>query len=136
MPADYIIDPQHGVVCSRGYGVFCAADYQEHMIRLLRDPQFRSEFHQLVDCRDIVRMDLNGEQIAALASRSVFSKNSRRAFIAPALVQFGLSRMLASHRELADGQEVGVFREWRDALAWLGLPADYDPRRPAPPPTD
>lgn len=136
MPADYIIDVPHGVVLSRGYGEFTAADYQDHMIRLLRDRNFNPEFNQLVDCRAISRMKLTGEQIFALASRSAFAETSRRAFVVASDVQFGLSRMLATHRETSGGQKVMVFREMGAALAWLGLPSDFDPARPMPPATD
>ena len=134
MPADYVIDSAHRLVISRGHGVFIAADYQEHMIRLLRDPAFDPDFDQLVDCRSIVKMDLSGQQIMALASRSVFSTKSRRAFVVVSDVQFGLSRMLAAHRETMEGQSVMVFRQMSEALAWLGRPADLIPDRATEPP--
>lgn len=127
MPADYLIDAKHRMVFSRGRGTFSQDDFREHMRQLVNDPQFRPEYNQLVDCRAIEKMDLNGAQIEELARSSVFAPTSLRAFVATDKVQYGLSRMMATYRKINAGQEVQVFSEMKEALAWFGLPADTDP---------
>ena len=63
MPTDFTIDVQRSVVFSRGTGVFSSADFIEHMTRLSGDPDFNPDFNQIVDCRAITLLDLNGEQL-------------------------------------------------------------------------
>ena len=125
MPSDFSIVPEHRVVVSKGSGVFTHADFLDHMSRLGVDPHFNPDFDQIVDCRAIAKMDLSADQISDLASRSVFAAGSRRAFVVPSEVQFGLTRMFAAYREVRTGQQVGVFRSMDEALSWLGLPADF-----------
>jgi len=126
MPADFIIDVQHRLVFSKGEGVFTHADFMEHMARLRRDPRFEPEFDQFVDCRALT-LQLTSEEISDLASRSVFSSRSRRAFVVASSLQFGLSRMFAAYREEKGHQVTMVFRELSEALAWLKLPPDWKP---------
>ena len=124
MPTDFTIDPEHHLVISRGSGVFTHADYLDHMSRVGADPKFRPDFNQLVDCRAISQMDLSGGEISDLAGRSVFGDLSHRAFVVSSEVQFGLTRMFATYREMKGGQEIRVFRTMPEALSWLGLPPD------------
>jgi hypothetical protein len=127
MPADYTIDAERKVVFSRGTGVFTHADYRGHMAALGQEPLFQPTFHQLVDCRAITEMKLTGNEIKDLATRSLFAASSKRAFVASNSIQFGLSRMFASYREIHGKQEVRVFTELKEALHWLGLPEELDP---------
>jgi len=126
MPADFILDEPHRVVFSRSLGDFTYLDYRDHMARLASDPRFRPEFDQLVDCRSS-QLVLSSDQVRDLASQSVFSDRSKRAFVVSSNFQFGLSRMWANYREVKAGQAIMVFREMSEALAWLRLPADMDP---------
>ena len=127
MPADYTIDAERGVVFSRGTGIFTHEDYKEHVARLAKDPLFRPQFRQLVDCRSISVMKLTAGEIENLAMKSLFDTTSLRAFVASNSVQFGLSRMFGTYRKIHGGQEVMVFSDLKDALVWLGLPPDLDP---------
>jgi hypothetical protein len=131
MPAEFAIHRQWGVVVSRGSGVFTQADFLDHMSRMRADPEFNPDLHQIVDCRAITKMDLTSGQIESLASRSIFSARSRRAFVVSSDMQYGLARMFATYREMQAGQEVMVFQEMSDALAWLGLPTDFITPTPA-----
>jgi len=127
MPYDFFINAERHVVFSRGIGVFTHAEFLEHISRLQREVLFRPEFDQIVDCRLITKVDITGEQLAALASRSVFAESSRRAFVVSSDLHFGLSRMLAMFLEIEKGQQTRVFRDMREALSWLSLPLDIDP---------
>jgi hypothetical protein len=126
MPAKYIIDVPHRVVFSKGTGVFTQADFLDHMARMKVEPDFDPDFSQLVDCREITLMDLKNDQVRDLASQTIFSVNSRRAFVVSSELHFGLGRMFAAYRELA-GQQVAVFKDVPSALTWLNLPLDLDP---------
>ena len=53
-------------------------------------------------------MDLSGGEISDLAGRSVFGDLSHRAFVVSSEVQFGLTRMFATYREMKGGQEIRV----------------------------
>lgn len=136
MPSHFVIDVKHGLVVSIGTGVFTQADFVDHMSRLRVDPAFDPNFHQLVDCREIEFMDLTSAQIEALASRTIFSRQSRCAFVVSSDLQFGLGRMFSAYRESAGyGANVEVFRKWEEALSWLNLPTDLRPtpaEKPAP----
>jgi len=127
MPETYAIDPQRGVVFSKGTGVFSYANFVGHMTRMKADPRFRPDFNHLVDCRELTSLDLTGEQVNELAGRSIFSVRTRRAFVVSSDLQFGMSHMFAAYRELRGETDARVFREMREALAWLGLPPDLDP---------
>jgi len=128
MPADFEIDPVHRVVFSRGFGIFTHADYLDQMEQLRCDSRFQPEFNQLVDCRAITLLDLTAAQIQDLAMKSVFKPESLRAFVVTNDVQYGLSRMLGSYREIKGANTLVVFKEMTDALSWLNLPLESAPK--------
>ncbi len=130
MPEMYVIDPRRRVVFSKATGTFTHAEYLAHMTRMGADAAFRPEFDQVVDCRDTTAFELTGEQIAGLAARTIFSVQTRRAFVVSSALQFGLSHMLASHLEMRGESGIRIFRDMREALVWLNLPADLDPFAP------
>ena len=136
MPANFIIDQQRAVVLSTGTGIFTYAEFLDHMARMSADPRFRPEFDQLVDCRAITLLDFTGGQLRELAGRSIFSAQSRRAFVVSSDLQFGLSRMFAAYRELSGARGTMIFREMREALSWLNLPPEFDPGANSPPRRD
>jgi hypothetical protein len=127
MPASFIIDPAHRVVVSTGSGTFTQADFHAHMARIGADARFNPDFNHIIDCRAISQIDLTREQIMDLATRSIFNAQSRRAFVVSSELQFGLTRMFAAYREIAGGQKIMIFRSMAEALAWLELPADFEP---------
>jgi hypothetical protein len=128
MAADFFIDSKLGVVFSKGTGVFTVADALGHMDRLSRHPDFRPEYNQLLDFREFSDVELTGEQVRALSRRTLFRTPSRRAFVVSSNLQFGLSRMYGTFREAAGDETIMIFREMKDALAWLSLSAEPDPK--------
>ena len=62
-----------------------------------------------------------------MRGESVFAATSRRALVVSSRLHFGLGRMFAVFREVTRGQITMVFWDMREAVAWLGLPSDYDP---------
>ena len=97
MPAEFYIDVPRRMVFSRGGGLVTFADCRGHMDRLLRQPDFRPEFNQLLDFRATGDVVISGEEMVLLAARKVFSPQSRRAFVViRLLLQF-------HRRRVADG---------------------------------
>jgi hypothetical protein len=127
MPCEFSIDKDRRLVISRGTGTFGYADFLEHMEKLGLDPRFSPEFAHVVDCRGFDVIDLTAAQVEELGGQSIFAATARRAFVVASDLHFGLSRMFAAFREAKCGQITMVFREMREAAAWLGLPEDYDP---------
>ena len=127
MPCEFLIDTDRRLVISRGTGAFLYADFLEHMEKLGADPRFQPEFDHLVDCREFELVDLTAGQVEKMGHQSIFAATSRRAFVVSSDLQFGLGRMFAAIRVVKSGQVTMVFREMREATAWLALPQDYDP---------
>lgn len=123
MPADFFIDVPLSMVFSKATGEFGLAEAQEHMDRLLRHPDFRPEFTQLADFREITTVTLTHQEISRLAARRIFSNTSKRAFVVSSNLQFGLSRMFGTLRGFEGETGIHVFREMEKALAWLSLSA-------------
>jgi hypothetical protein len=122
MPADYIIDKEHGLVISTGWGIFTADDVKAHQDRLAKDPEFQRDFNQLMDFLSVAEIDLDSHMLPFLAARELFSAESRRAFLADNLLILGLARMFVTHRELAGGEErFQIFRNREEAMQWLGV---------------
>ncbi|MCE9568257.1 MAG: hypothetical protein K8U57_40170 [Planctomycetes bacterium] len=138
MPADFFIETRLGVVFSKATGVYGKADVVDHMDRLQSNPDFRPQFNQLADFRDVSIMTLSADDIRQLAKRTIFSVSSRRAFVVTGELEFGLARMFGTYRELAGESGIVTFREMKDALAWLSLSVEPEPSmfsKLNPPPT-
>ncbi len=126
MPADFYIDVPRRMVFSYGSGMLRLADFRDHMERLLAHPDFRPEFSQLLDFRRAEGVVITTEEIVLLAARNVFSPKSKRAFVVSTDLHFGLVRMFGAYRENAGEQGIKLFREMKEALAWLALTEEAD----------
>jgi hypothetical protein len=129
MPCEYLIDPERRLVVSRGTGTFRHRDYLEHVEKMSADPRFQPGFNHLVDCRHFEHLDLTADELQSLGKLTLFAASSRRALVVASLLHFGLARMFAAFRSRSHRQETAVFRSMEDAIAWLGLPAAYEPGR-------
>lgn len=121
MPLEHVIDVEHQLVRSRGWGELTDADVIGHQARVAADPRFNPDFNQLVDLRDVTgTQDLSGRTIEQVSRKTVFSPTSRRAVVAASAAVFGIGRMGALYREVAGGKDViRVFQAMEDALQWL-----------------
>jgi hypothetical protein len=128
MPADFFIDARQGMVYSKATGVFGRVEAMDHMARLLRHPDFRPEFNQLADFREITKLALSNAEVKDLARQTVFGANSKRAFVVASDLQFGLSRMFGTFREMAGEPGLMTFKSMAEALSWLSLSAEPDPK--------
>ena len=90
MPEFYKIDKERRLVLTTGSGVLTLAEAVSHMDKLSKDPDFDPSFSQIVDFTQVTRIELSSDEIRRLAQRTIFSATSRRAFIAPDEVAFGI----------------------------------------------
>jgi hypothetical protein len=120
MPCNYEIDADRRLVISTSWDVLTAAEALEHQQRLGADPAFHEDFSQLLDFTRLTDLDISADWVRHLAERSLFSRNSRRAFLVNSALAVGMSNMYASFREFAGGEEeMRIFRDRDEALQWL-----------------
>src|SRR5262245_749497 len=118
MSVRYSIDKSQGLVVSVGEGAVRFDEVRDHQNRLLADPDFDPTFDQLVDGTLVTRVDASTDELRILASRPVFSRDSRRALVFTQPHVFGLGRMIqVFHENLG---RVHVFYSMEEALTWLG----------------
>ncbi|MEO8619552.1 MAG: hypothetical protein ABI625_00725 [bacterium] len=120
MPESYEIDPKRKLVVCRVWGVLSNGDLREHYRRLAADPEFDSTYAQIGDLREVTDFTVDSAMIESTARTPVFAPHTKRAFVAPRGVAFGLARMFAAH-SVADGQNLEVFSNLEDAETWLGV---------------
>jgi len=94
MPVDYTIDKSQRMVFSKAYGILMDQDIISHQEMLRDDPEFDPGFSQLADCTGVTKADdLSTDAIYELARRNLFGAESKRAFVAPQKLVYGLIRM-------------------------------------------
>jgi hypothetical protein len=120
VPESYEIDTKRKLVVCRAWGVLSNGDLREHYRRLAADPNFDPSHAQIGDLREVTDFTVDSAMIESAARMPVFAAHSKRAFVAPRGVAFGLARMFAAH-SAADGQNLEVFSNLEDAEAWLGV---------------
>jgi hypothetical protein len=122
MPYNYRVDIERGLVITTAWGAVTGAEALEHQRKLLNDPAFERDFFQFIDVADVTEIHIDRATVAQLARIDVFSAKSRRAFFAPSLLAFGMSRMFIAFRQESGGQEqMSVFSDRKEALQWLGI---------------
>jgi hypothetical protein len=122
MPYNYRVDIERRLVITTAWGAVTGAEALEHQHKLLNDPAFERDFFQFIDVADVTEIHIDRATVAHLARIDVFSAKSRRAFFAPSLLAFGMSRMFIAFREGSGGREqMKVFSDRKEALQWLGI---------------
>lgn len=120
MPISYRVEPAIRLIRSKASGVLTEGDSHTHYTQMSADPEFQPTYRQLCDLQDVTDIQLSTAFLQALALSPLFSKDSRRAFVAPTDLYFGLARMVQAFSEL-EGREAGVFRTVEEAETWLGI---------------
>ena len=122
MPLRYVIDKERRLVHTTGWDRLTFAQSRSYQDQLLNDPDFDSEFNQLVDLSALTGLGMSIEETKQLASRSGFAPMSRRAFIAPDPAVFGMSRLFEAYNEMSKARsQIHVFSDLPSALKWLGV---------------
>lgn len=120
MPESYQIDADRELVVCRAWGSLSNEDLREHYRRLAADPAFCPGYSQIADLRDVTEFTVDSATIEELAHVPVFAPGTRRAFVAPMGIAFGLARMFSTHSQSTD-QVLEVFNDERGAREWLGV---------------
>ena len=128
MPASYSIDPDQRFVMTRVWGAVTNDEVDQHNERLRSDPLFDPTYRQLADMSDVTLNLVSADNVQETARDQYFAPGARRALLVSDDTTFGLCRMYATYAESL-GQVVSVFRNRREAEAWLGL-GDAPPDRP------
>ena len=120
MPFHSVIDASRRLVITTATGELSGEEGLACCLGLKERVDFDPAFNQLLDFTPATRFDATPDQLQTIAAQPLFSPASRRAIVATNPTIFGLSRMFESYRSICDvGEQVMVFREMRDALAWL-----------------
>lgn len=120
MPCDYLLDLERRRVVCRAWGVVTRDDAMANRRNFTSDPNFRPEFDQLYDGRDVTRMALTASEVGQLAMDTVFNPKSRRAFITPTSETYSMMRLYKMYRGINAGSEyIQLFRTLEEAEAWL-----------------
>jgi hypothetical protein len=119
MPVFYKIDKERRLVLTSGSGTLTLADANAHQQKLSKDPDFDCSFSQIADFTQFTKFDLSSDDIRQMAEMSLFSPQSRRAFIVPNDFAYGLGRMFQILRDLAGEKGIHVCRSLEEALDWV-----------------
>lgn len=124
----YQIDKDLRLVTSTAWDKLTGADVLEHRRQLKNDPDFDRDMFQLVDLTRMKEVHIDFLSMAKLADEHLFSPSSRRAFVAPHPLAFGIAQMFirlrrpvgnVSNREICEAEEMEVFDSKEEALRWL-----------------
>jgi hypothetical protein len=118
MPTDFIINTEHKVVFSYGWGTLTFEDIMGHRTRLLQHAKFAADFRQIAMLSDVANMKLSSQEIETLARDPFFAPKTRRALVAAPSLHFGLSKMFEAY---SDAQLIGVFRSLNEAVVWADV---------------
>jgi len=122
MPVTYVIDKERRLVISTASDHVTFEEFKAHQDRLLSDPNFISDFNQLLDGTRVTKLDLSTEEIRSMTSRRVFAPQSKRAFVASEPAHYGVARMAEVYHETAkSASQIRTFKDLPSALEWLGL---------------
>src|SRR5215467_9869144 len=125
---NYRIDEARGLVITTVWGVLTDADILAHRRKLRNDPRFRSGFLQLVDLTHVNGITLDYDAVEELSREHLFSRDSRRAFVAPNVVTYAMTHLFISLRMLAGGTErMEIFESRNKAVRWLFKPDSKPP---------
>ena len=131
MPATYRVDVTNRVVWTRFWGRVTVDEMAAHALRLRADPRFDPAGRQLLMFVDADPALITLDGVRYIAGITGWEAGSRRALVIRTKVGLGLGRQFA----LMTGrppEEVATFLDVADALAWLGLPPDWEPPAASP----
>jgi hypothetical protein len=119
MSYEYAVDTERRLVRIRMWGTLTKAEILGVVQQLIEDPQVWPGISQLIDLREASSTAITADDVRQIASVSL-DPVSRRAFVTPDTLTFGLARMFESLREIKHAPEqIAVFTTLQEAEAWL-----------------
>ncbi|HXF59791.1 MAG TPA: hypothetical protein VN539_08195 [Candidatus Saccharimonadales bacterium] len=120
MPGSYWIEAERRLVFTRGWGVLTDDELLAHARTLRADSRFVRSYGQIVDFRELSKVEVTSDGIILLARQNPFPPEARRAVVVSTDLVFGMTRMFQGHME-ATSEQFGIFREIEPAYEWVGL---------------
>ena len=122
-PIKFEIDLSRGLRRATFSGVITESILLQTYNQLLSDQGYDPTLNDLVDMRDIERLEISAEGVRKLVS--IFSNPgmvaaNRLAIVAPMSHVFGLSRMYEIMSS-ETSEQIEVFRDLKEAEEWLGI---------------
>ena len=121
MTSGIAVDVDRRVVFTHAVNPLTVAQVADHRVRLCQHPLFDPQFNQIISFLDVVDVELSANQLRGLAKAAVFSAQSRRAFIVPSDLLFGMGWMFAAHRDYAGEPYITIVRSVSEAADWVGV---------------
>lgn len=122
------IDDDLGLIVARFWGRVDAEELDLVRCEIEQAPGFRPGLNRLWDERSC-RIDVTTDELAELATRweakDHLHGERRLAYLVAHDVAWGFNRQFESFRDSdALGVDIGLFRDYAEALRWLDLPPD------------
>lgn len=118
----YAIYKERRLVVTTGWERVTFEEIRAHQEQVLSDPDFSSDFDQLVDGTRATALDISASEAQIVVGRRIFSPSARRALVAPAAAVYGMGRLLETYNEMSVApSQIRVFYDLSSALKWLGL---------------
>jgi hypothetical protein len=113
-----------------GSGTLATAEILNVQRRLRVDPAFDPTYRLLADYREVRDSDFSPENMRVIAANVPFDRRSRRAFVAPGRLGFGLARMFQAISGAAtpDGPIQVFAASKQPRLGWPSRWPDPSPR--------
>ncbi|HEY2498570.1 MAG TPA: hypothetical protein VGK24_16030 [Candidatus Angelobacter sp.] len=125
MPVVLKIDPHRKVVYSAFYGRVTDEELSGHRQSIATDPDFNSNFSDIVDFSDVTDLAISESAVAAMAANpSLFSSSVVHIVVAPADVMFQLG---GKFKELSRPLRPNIFVVRTRAEAYRLLPSQSKP---------
>lgn len=125
MSVTYDIFPGRGFMIVWYAGRISVDDSMRVFSDSTRDPRWEPGLPVLVDASEATDIDINFNQMLGMSHRkqAVIAQGPRTriGFWAPHDLAYGVARMYASLNEGDACQEIGVFRDRDEAMAFLGI---------------
>lgn len=94
-------------------------DIAKYARQLVMNPDFQPTFSEIVDLREVERLDLEADDFLKLADQiDPFSLEAKRAFVVRNSVQSHAARM---HKILRSNRNIEIFRSLGEAERWVSV---------------
>jgi hypothetical protein len=124
MPISYRIVVERQLVEAKLTGEITIADLKDYATRIAGDPSFSPDFYMIVEFSGI-KTSIKSMQFQGFGRwRNTKPKAHAIAIVAIADFDFGIARMYEQTASEGGNSTLQVFRSYKEAYTWLGLPPE------------
>jgi hypothetical protein len=118
VPARHVVELEGRLVYTTFSGIVTLDDVVRLIASLRADPQFDSEFSEIVDLSNASDVRLGYDEFKRLEELDPFSEGSKRAFVIPTNpAVYGVTRMY--HLIQNEDPSIKIFRSEQEAREWI-----------------